>query len=181
MITTLTGTITYHANDFVVIEVNGVGYRVQLTPHQISGLSGEVTLFTHEAVRDSEHELYGFFSMSALELFWKLIAVSGVGPKVGQKIVIADDVEKAKERIMAGDLGFLTDIPGVGKKTAQKIILELKGALAEDTPAAAMDEDAVDALVSLGIRRRDAQDVLSEIEAETTDERIRAALKMMGK
>ena len=181
MITTLTGTITYHANDFVIIEVDGVGYRVQLTPHQASGLSGEVTLFTHEAIRDSDHELYGFFSMGALELFWKLIAVSGVGPKVGQKIVVSNDVENVKERIMAGDLGFLTDIPGVGKKTAQKIILELKGALAEDAPAPALDEDAVEALVSLGIKRREAQDVLSAVEAETTDERIRAALKMIGK
>tara|TARA_Y100000031_G_C8195757_1_gene373624 strand:+ start:735 stop:1280 length:546 start_codon:yes stop_codon:yes gene_type:complete len=181
MITTLSGTITYHGIDFVIIEVDGVGYRVFLTAHQATGLSGEVTLFTHEVVRDTERELYGFFSMSALELFWKLIAVSGVGPKVGQKILTADDVENVKERIMAGDLNFLTGISGVGKKTAQKIMLELKGALAEEVPSPALDEDAVEALVSLGIRRNQAQDILSLVEAETTDERIRAALKMIGK
>jgi len=181
MITTLTGTITYRSNDFVVIEVENVGYRVILTPAQVTGLSGNVTIFTHEVIRDSDHELFGFFSMGALELFWKLIAISGVGPKVGQKIVSGDDVERVKERIMAGDLNFLTDIPGVGKKTAQKIILELKGALTEDTPSPALDQDAVEALISLGIKRREAQDILSLVEAEGTDERIRAALKMIGK
>ncbi|MFH1314798.1 MAG: Holliday junction branch migration protein RuvA [Candidatus Uhrbacteria bacterium] len=181
MITTLTGTITYRSTDFVVIEVENVGYRVIMTPAQVAGLSGKVTIFTHEVIRDSDHELFGFFSMAALELFWKLIAVSGVGPKVGQKIVSGDDVERVKERIMAGDLNFLTDIPGVGKKTAQKIILELKGALAEDVPSAGLDQDAVEALISLGIKRREAQDIISQVEAETTDERIRAALKMIGK
>jgi len=119
--------------------------------------------------------------MGALELFWKLIAVSGVGPKVGQKILTADEVENVKERIMAGDLNFLTGIPGVGKKTAQKIMLELKGALAEEVPSPALDEDAVEALVSLGIKRSQAQDILSLVDAESTDERIRAALKMIGK
>ncbi len=181
MITTLTGEVTYRSLDFVIIEVDGVGYRVILTPHQASGLSGDVTVYTHEVVRDTERELYGFFSMGALELFWKLIAVSGVGPKVGQKIVTSDDIARVKEKVMGGDLNFLTDIPGVGKKTAQKIILELKGALAEETPSASLDEDAIEALVSLGIKRRQAQDILSLVEAESTDERIRAALKMLGK
>ena len=181
MITTLTGIITYHGIDFVIIEVDGLGYRVFLTADQATGLSGETTLFTHEVVRDTERELYGFFSMAALELFWKLIAVSGVGPKVGQKIITANDVEQVKERIMAGDLSFLTSIPGVGKKTAQKIILELKGALTEDIPSSVLDEDAVEALVSLGIKRSQARDILGSVEAESTDERIRAALKMLGK
>lgn len=181
MITTLSGTIEYKSEGYVIVQVGGVGYKVTMTPHQVSGVSGEVTLYTHEAIRETERELFGFFSMGALELFWKLIAVSGVGPKVGQKIVAADEVENVKAKIMAGDLSFLTDIPGVGMKTAQKIILELKGVLADTESVPTVDQDAVDALTGLGISKREAQDVLAQVEAETTDERIRAALKQLGK
>ncbi|MBU0531827.1 MAG: Holliday junction branch migration protein RuvA [Candidatus Uhrbacteria bacterium] len=181
MITTLSGTIIFKSESYVVIEVAGVGYKVTLTPHQVSGLNGEVTMYTHEAIRETEHELFGFFSMNALELFWKLIAVSGVGPKVGQKIVSSDEVDNVKAKIMAGDLSFLTNIPGVGTKTAQKIILELKGALADDNMLPAVDQDAVDALTGLGISKKEAQEVLTQVEADSTDERIRAALKQLGK
>ncbi len=181
MIVMLTGTIVYHGQDFVIIEVGDIGYQVILPTHQVSGILGKVTLYTHEVIRESDRELFGFFSMGALELFWKLIAISGVGPRVGQKIVSADEVEKVKERIMAGDLSFLTDIPGVGKKTAQKIILELKGALAEEPPVSSTDQDAVEALVSLGISKKEAQDVIARVEAESTDERIREALRFLGK
>jgi len=181
MITTLTGTISYIGVDWLVLEVAGVGYRVNMPAEQVAGLSGELTLCTHEVNREDTHELFGFFSMDALELFWKLVAVSGVGPKVGQKIVASGEVGDVKAKIMAGDLSFLTGISGVGKKTAQKIILELKGALADEAPVAALDRDALEALVNLGINRADAEKILADVEAEDTDERIREALKMLGK
>ncbi len=181
MITTLTGTVTYKGLDWLVLEVQGVGFKVNMPAEQISGLSGGITLYTHEVNREDSHELFGFFSIEALELFWNLISVSGVGPKVGQKIVTVEAVDEVKAKIMAGDLGFLTGISGVGKKTAQKIILELKGALAEEVPSATLDQDALAALVNLGITRREAEETLSQVEAEDTDERIRQALKLFDK
>jgi Holliday junction DNA helicase RuvA len=182
MITILRGKIEYHGVGFVVIEVNGVGYKVNLPEDRAHELSGEVLVFIHEVQREDQHELYGFLTMEALQLFWKLTNVSGVGSKVGQKIVFAAPVEKVKEKIMKGDLGFLTDIPGIGKKTAQKIILELKGALVDDVDKSfGFDADAVEGLVGLGYPRRQAEEVLSGLEAETTEERIRAALKILSR
>lgn len=182
MITTLRGKIEYHGLGFVVVEVNGVGYKVNLPEDRAHELSGEVLVYIHEVQREDQHELFGFLSMEALQLFWKLINVSGVGPKVGQKIVFSNTVDRVKEKIMKGDLTFLTDIPGIGKKTAQKIILELKGALVVDTGRPfGFDVDAVEGLVGLGYARRQAEDVLSGLEGETTEDRIRAALKVLSR
>lgn len=182
MITTLRGKIEYHGIGFLIIEVAGVGYKINLPEDRAHELTGEVIIYTHEVAREDQHELYGFLSMDALQLFWKLIGVSGVGSKVGQKIVFSGPVEKVKEKIMKGDLGFLTDIPGIGKKTAQKIILELKGALVEDVGRPfGLDDDAVEGLVGLGYARKQAEDVLSGVKAETTEDRIRAALKILSR
>lgn len=182
MITTLHGKIEYHGIGFVVVEVGGVGYKVNLPEDRVHELTGEVLVYIHEVQREDQHELFGFLSMEALHLFWKLTNVSGVGPKVGQKIVFASSVEKVKEKIMKGDIAFLTDIHGVGKKTAQKIILELKGVLVEDIGRpVGFDNDAVEGLVGLGYPRRQAEDVLAGLEGETTEDRIRAALKILSR
>ena len=181
MMVKLTGDITHHGVGFVILERNGIGYKVNIPEDAAHGLHGTCTLFTHEVIRDDVRELFGFPSMDALQLFWKLISISGVGPKSAQKIVYASDVSNVKEKIMAGDVGFLTDVPGIGKKTAQKIILEMKGVLAEDAPSSSLDGDAVEALTSIGYPRKQAEDALSKVEGETTEARVRAALKMMGK
>lgn len=182
MITTLRGKIEYHGIGFVIVEVGGVGYKVNLPEDRAHELAGEVKIFIHEVQREDQHELFGFLSLESLRLFWQLINVSGVGPKVGQKIVFSDAVDKIKEKIMKGDLGFLTDIPGVGKKTAQKIILELKGVLVEDVGRSfGFDNDAVEGLVGLGYPRRQAEQVLSGLAAGTTEELIRAALKILSR
>jgi len=182
MITSLHGKIEYHGIGFVIIDVAGVGYKVNLPEDRAHELSGELTVYTHEVQREDQHELFGFLSMESLLLFWKLINVSGVGPKVGQKIIFSGTVDQIKENIMKGNLTFLTDIPGVGKKTAQKIILELKGALVEDTGRPfGLDDDAVEGLVGLGYARKQAEEAVAGLEAETTEERIRAALKILSR
>lgn len=181
MIVSLKGTITYHGIGFVIVENGDVGYKVNVPEDRAHALRGGVHLFAHEVIRETERELFGFLTVEALELFWKLISVSGVGPKSGQKIVFADETEKVKERIMAGDVSFLTNVPGIGKKTAQKIILELKGALAQEPDISAFDQDAVEALIALGYPRRQAEGALSGLEEMTTEMRIRAALKQLGK
>ena len=181
MIAMLNGEVMYHGNGFVIVRVQDIGYKV-IVPEEIAhALSGTVLLYTHEAIRDSEHELFGLKSMSALELFWKLINVSGVGPKSAQKIVYADEIEMVKAKISNGDLTFLTSVQGIGKKTAQKIVIELKGVFVDIPDVALFDEDAISALSSLGYSRRDAEQILSTVEGTTTEERIRAALRVLGK
>lgn len=181
MIVSIDGIVTYHGLGFVVIETGGVGYKIVLPEDIAHAQHGQIRFYTHEIIRDPDHELFGFMSIEALELFWKLINVSGVGPRTAQKIVFVDVVEKIKERIMAGDLLFLTNVPGIGKKTAQKIILELKGALVQEPELSVFDTDAVEALISLGYQRKDAERVLSGVSGDTIEERIRAALKMLGR
>ena len=181
MLVYLSGTVLHHGVGYIIVEQSGVGYKVSLPENVAHEIHESTHLYIHEVIRDSERELFGFTSIEQLELFWKLIAVSGVGPRSAQKIVYADAVDRVKSKIMAGDLTSLTNVPGVGKKTAQKIILELKGALADEPDVAALDADAVDALVGLGYSVRDAEAALSGIEAESTEERIRTALKGMGR
>ncbi len=182
MIVSLKGSVIHHGVGFVIIENAGIGYRVQVPEDRAHQLHGDVFLYTHEVIRESERELFGFLTVEALELFWKLIHVSGVGPKSAQKIVFTNQTEKVKERIMAADLSFLTSVPGIGKKTAQKIILELKGVLAQEPVILTADQDALEALVALGYPRKTAEQALAGLdEQETTEGRIRTALKLLAK
>lgn len=185
MIAKLTGTISYRGTGFVVVDVADVGYKVNLPDDAIAGLgvrSGIPTFYTHEVQRDDLRELFGFLSMEAMELFWQLTSVSGVGPKSGQKIVYSASVREVTKRITKGDVAFFKAVPGVGMKTAQKIILELKGELKDaPTEASSIDPDALEALVGLGYPRKQAEEVLAMIDATSSEDRVRKALKMMGR
>lgn len=183
MISLLTGTIAYHGVGFVIVKVGGIGYSVTLPETVAHGLSGEVTLYTHEAVRDDGRELFGFTTIGGLELCWKLIEVPGVGPKLAQKIVYGGgSVEDVMKKVGEGSVEFLSSIPGVGKKTAQKIILELQGKLV-DADGSTVDDDATIALMSLGYSKPQAEESLSglSVDIATTEDRVRAALKRLGK
>lgn len=182
MIAMIEGEVMYRGSGFVIVKSGNIGYKIFLPDTIAMTLRGNIVLYTHEAIRESEHELYGLTTIEALELFWKLITVSGVGPKSAQRIVFTEEIESVKKKISNGDLAFLTSVSGIGKKTAQKIILELKGVLVdEESSTSGGDEDAVSALQALGYSRRDAEQILSTVEGETTEERIRAALKVLGK
>lgn len=181
MMAYIQGKILHHGVGYIIVENNGIGYKITIPESIAHEIHDSATLYLHEAQRDEGRELFGFLSLNQLELFWKLILVSGVGPKSGQKIVFSDTVERVKAKIMAGDLAALTDVPGIGKKTAQKIILELKGALVEEPSFGLGDRDAVDALIGLGYSRRDAQAALSGIEEGDTEARIRVALKRLSR
>jgi holliday junction DNA helicase RuvA len=177
----LRGKVHHVGATYVILEREGLGHKIIVPETAGFNKSGEVELYIHEVIREHERELFGFVSVEQLEFFWKLIGVSGVGPKSGQKIAYTDKVASMKAKIMGGDLSCLTSVSGIGKKTAQKIILELKGALAKEPDAIDLDLDSVEALVGLGYSRRDAQDALSGLEETDTDDRIRAALKRLAR
>jgi len=180
MMSYIRGAVLYHGLGYVIVENAGIGYKVSVPGSIARDFQGEVALYLHEVIRDSERELFGFSAVEQLELFWKLISISGVGPRGAQKIVFSDRIDQVKSKIMAGDLTALTSVPGVGKKTAQKIILELKGVLAEDTDISALNGEAIDALVGLGYAKRDAEAALSGLELDNTEACIRAALKRLS-
>jgi holliday junction DNA helicase RuvA len=181
MLAYLEGTVLYHGKGYVIVKRDGVGYKVSFPEPAASLLNGEVTMYLHEVIRDHERELFGFSQIEQMELFWKLIAISGVGPRGAQKIVCSGPVEKVKKLIMSADLAMLTDVPGVGKKTAQKIILELKGVLTDELGSAVSDQDAVDGLIGIGYSRKDAEAALSGLEGGSTEDLIRQALKRMAR
>ena len=177
----LQGRVLYHGAGYLIVERDGIGYKLTMPEYACLELQGEVELYLHEAVREDGRELFAFSSIGQLEFFWKLIAISGVGPKSAQKIVYADAVDRVKAKIMAGDVCALTSVPGIGKKTAQKIILELKGVLADEPGFGTFDADAVEALVGLGYAMRDAEATLSGMQEGDTESRIRAALKRLSR
>jgi holliday junction DNA helicase RuvA len=179
MIAWVNGRLIRKGGNWLIVEVAGLGYRVFASPSIIlSAKVGEtITLWTHEQQREDGREYYGFAAPDELEFFWKLITVSGVGPKSGLAIVGASNINAIKKWIDEGNVAALSEIHGVGKKTAQKIVLELKGKLAD---AEAGGDEAAEALVGLGYSREEARSAVAGIEGSVED-RVRAALKRLGK
>jgi holliday junction DNA helicase RuvA len=181
MMAYLQGKVLYHGVGYVIVENGGMGFKITIPESAAHEIQDSATLYLHEAQREDGRELFGFLMIAQLELFWKLISVSGVGPKSAQKIVYSDAVDRVKAKIMSGDLAALTDVPGIGKKTAQKIVLELKGALVDEPDVSALDSDAIEALIGLGYSRKDAHAALSDIDEGDTESRIRLALKRLSR
>ena len=184
MIGSLRGDIIELGANWILLEVMGVGYRVQLSSTVLSSLKTgqEQFLYIHEQLREDSHELYGFLSSQDMGLFTKLLSVSGVGPKVAMTLMSLGSADVVQRAVMSGDLESLTALPGVGKKTAQKIILELKGQLVEAEQIPSVDRDVADALLGMGYTNAQVRDALKQISPEITDasERNRGALKMLG-
>lgn len=182
MISYLKGTIQWRNESSVVAVVNNVGYEVFLSKPSLEKIKSgeEKEFFCHEYLRENARELYGFLTKEELRLFHDLMKVSGVGPKMALN-VLSLGAGRIQEAITKGDANLLASISGVGKKTAQKIVLELKGVLI-DLTVATEDSEAVDALQSLGYSRREAQDALSAVkDAATAEDKIKAALKILGR
>lgn len=185
MIGSLRGRILEFSHLHILLEVGGVGYRILVSPAALALVKiGEDGFFyIHDHVREDSHELYGFLSSADLGLFEQLLSISGVGPKVAMTILSIGSAETVRCAIMAGDLATLTSVPGVGKKTAQKIILELKGQLVEATIESPVDREVMEALQSLGYSIQQAREVLKQIPSEIVDTsaRVREALRMLSK
>ncbi|MDP2649676.1 MAG: Holliday junction branch migration protein RuvA [bacterium] len=190
MIASIKGKIDIISSSYVVVDVNGVGYKILLPFAILSTLSvgKETKLFTYTHVREDVLELYGFLNQEDLKLFEHLISVSGVGPKTAIGIFSSGSSDMIIGAISRADVEFFTSVPRLGKKNAQKIIIELKsklGSIAElDLSGQTSKEDIeiIDALKNFGFTSSEIKKALKEMpEEKTFEERIKAALKYLGK
>lgn len=189
MIARIKGEIIEIGANFAVVEASGVGYKIFATPELLSALKKkkeEVTFFTHLAIREDAEELYGFAAKEELDFFELLIKVPGIGPKSALSILAVAPIKTLRQAISSGDTSYLTKISGIGKKTAEKVVLELKDRLAaltdEETGALAGDIEVMEALRALGYPLPEIRETVKKIppEAKGLQDRIREALKILG-
>lgn len=193
MIARLHGRVLSLEADAVLLDVGGVGYRVYVPAPLVSDLGpegAEVTVHTYLYVRENEVALYGATDPAAVELFVLLLGVSGVGPRLAMAMLSTLDAAALQSAIVGEDIPSLTRVSGVGKKTAQRLILDLKGPLEKlgvqpgvGAALAEEDEEAVAALTSLGYTTGEARRALAEAECDDDaplEERIMAALKRLS-
>jgi holliday junction DNA helicase RuvA len=187
MIAAVRGTVIARGADHVVVESNGVGYKIYV-PRQPT--RDEVLLHTHHIVREDDQSLYGFESRDELALFQMLITVSGVGPKAGMALLMTSRPAEIAGAIASGDASALARAPGVGKKTAERLIVDLKGKIGRvaglpvTAGALTAEDDAHAALVALGYTAPEATIALRDAPPKgsaTTEERLAAALRVTGR
>ena len=185
MISRLRGIPVSSTPEGLVLDVGGVGYLVAATPSAArkADLEDEIVVETYLHVREDALQLYGFADRAERELFVQLLAVNGIGPKVALAIVSGSPVADLRRAIVAGDAARFQAIPGIGKKTAERIVLELREKLGDGTVASATvpaaDDHVVarDALVELGYSVIDAERALADVDPDLTpEERVRLAL-----
>ena len=177
----------------VVIDVAGVGYEIDVpmsTFYNLPKLGEKVALFTHLVVREDAHLLYGFGTESERATFRQLLKVSGVGPKVSLAVLSGMSVNDLAEAVMAQESGRLTKVPGIGKKTAERLLLELKDRLkvdvrisvGGDATAISSASDILNALISLGYNDKEALFAIKQLPKEASvADGIRQALKLLSK
>lgn len=187
MISYLSGTIISISGTYLVLDVNGVGYKVFATGQTLLGLKtgGKTELFTHLAVRETALDLYGFPSQEELSFFELLITISGIGPKSALGILNVATVDVLKNAIFTENTSHLIKVSGIGKKNAEKIVLELRGKLdgeMKDGTSSNDDSDALEALTSLGYTQKEAREALKQISNDITgaSERVKSALKILS-
>jgi len=199
MIALLTGNIAFKSIDHVIVEVGGVGYRVMIPLSSFYSLpeSGNVRLNIHTHVKEDAIHLYGFLTLEEKEMFQLLLNVSGVGPRLALNILSNITADALKGALVEGNTKRLSGIPGIGKKTAERLVLELKDKVAKlypqrqmpasrlpDIPPTTVLEDTLSALVNLGYKEPQARKVLEsmEISPETgLEDILKGALKILLK
>jgi Holliday junction DNA helicase RuvA len=188
MIATLEGRIVAKGENYVVVGVSGVGFKVHVPRSlldQLGGTGQEVSLYTHLHVRENEITLYGCGTPERLALFELLLEVPGIGPKVAMNVVSSLSTEELRETIARGDAALLTHIPGVGKKTAERLMLDLKDKLGVGLDLVSYpalthaDAEVISGLTSLGYSVAEAQAALRSLPSRdlTLEEKFRLALQ----
>ena len=195
MIASVRGEVLDVALDHVVIEAAGVGYKLMATPSTLATLrrGEEARLITAMIVREDSMTLYGFPDGDARDLFLTLLGVSGVGPKIALATLAVYDAPALRQALADGDVTALTRVPGIGKRGAERLVLELRDKIGPvGTSAAAMSVNGhsvrgpvIDALVGLGFAAKQAEEAIDKVMANepeaTTSSALRAALSMLGK
>ena len=190
MIALISGTVVATGSDYVIIDTNGVGYLVHLPQPALSATNdGDVVrFFTSLIVREDSLTLYGFANWAQRLLFDQLLAVSGIGPKVAMSLLSSLSPDDLKAALASGDVVRLSKVPGIGRKTAERMVLELKGKidprglLAGSAPSS-RDSDLIDVLTGLGYSAAEANAAVANIPADapdSIDDRIRLALRYFG-
>lgn len=194
MISSIRGEVLDVALDHAVIEASGVGYRINATPSTLSTLrrGTEARLVTAMIVREDSMTLYGFTDSDARDLFWTLLSVSGVGPKIALATLAVHDAPALRQALADGDVTALTRVPGIGKRSAERMVLELRDKVgpvgaATGLPATnghAVRGPVVEALVGLGFALKQAEDATDKVLADepeaTQSTALRSALSMLG-
>ncbi len=174
----------------LIVDCNGVGYEVSVpmsTFYHLPGTGERVTLLTHMVVREDAQLLYGFATAQERELFRELIKISGIGARTALAILSGMSVNDLAQAVTLQDVGRLTKIPGIGKKTAERLLLELKGKLGADIGAAANGDnessnDILSALLALGYSEKEALLAIKQVPAgSSVSDGIRQALKALSK
>jgi len=189
MIGKLKGVVDFKGNDFIIVDVRGVGYRVwlnEVTKEKVNGIGERVELFIHTNVKEDHIHLYGFLTEEELKMFELLLSISGVGPKAGLAILTIASVEAIREAIANNNPTILTQVSGIGKKTAERICLELQNKVG-DLPAGESNQTeikqrALEALMAMGYSVAEAREALRAVPQEITDEAevIKLALRKVG-
>ncbi|MBQ8985054.1 Holliday junction branch migration protein RuvA [Candidatus Saccharibacteria bacterium] len=191
MISHVKGTIDEKFGQSLIVDVNGVGYEMMVTGPDFDNTKlGEVKkFFTYHAVRENAEELYGFSSLTAKKLFELLISVQGIGPKAGMAILSLSDVEEVRNAIANADVAFVSKASGVGKKSAERVIVDLSDKVGAPSRYGASEtrvdnsisteaDEALDALIALGFSLKEATSALENVDKSlSTEERIKLALK----
>lgn len=185
MIASLKGKVSLIKDKFIILETNNIGYKVFLNEDSKNSLKEEAEYFfyIYSHIREDSFDLYGFLDYNELEFFEMLITVSGIGPKGALGILNVANSESLKQAIKKEDLAYLNKISGIGKKTAEKIILELKDKITITIdPNNQNDLDVLEALKALGYSSYEVRNILKEIDPSLeTNAKIREALKLLGK
>jgi Holliday junction DNA helicase RuvA len=191
LIALLTGRIAYKSPDYIILDVNGVGYRIQIpfsTYYDLPDEGGNVSLNIHTQVKEDAISLYGFRSRQEKTAFQLLISVSGIGPKLAKDILSNIQIDDLVRAIMQGNLTRLSAIPGIGKKSAERLVLELREKILRLEPAspaagdsvpsvsATISDDVASALVNLGYKEATVKKVMAEM-APPADGSMESLLK----
>lgn len=189
MIGYVRGIITITRDQFVFVDVSGVGYKVFVSPSTLPKLpkDTEVTLYTYMHVKEDVLELFGFLNLSDITLFEQLIGISGIGPKTALGIFSLGESKDIIQAIINADTSYFSGVPRLGKKNAQKIIIELKNKVGStrtiDLSESEDSDEVITALQSIGFSQKEAYDAFRKVngEGKSVEEKIKLALKYLGK
>jgi Holliday junction DNA helicase RuvA len=184
MISYIEGEIKNKGEDYLILVNDGVGYQIFLSDKILSTAKeeGRAGYYVHEYLRENSRELYGFTTLAELEFFWRLLDISGVGPRMAVNIIALGSLEELIKNIEKGNTDYVSQVSGVGRKTAQKVIIELKGKLdlsgAEDE-----NQEVILALKNLGYSTVQAREAVAKVskDVQDTGDKVREALRYLSK